>query len=122
MKHPNSKEVILVIVIGLLIVSRIFSIDNLVLVAIAIGVLGVSSSILSDKIAWAWFKLSETLGYVMSRVILTLVFFLVLTPVALLSRLFRKKDLLGKNFDRTVSSYFETRDHECGPKDLLDPW
>jgi len=122
MKRPNSKEVVLVIVVGLLIVSRIFSIDNLVYVAIIIGVLGALSSALSDKMAWVWFKIADALGYIMSRVMLTLIFFLILTPVALVSRLLRKKDLLGKKIDDKMLSYFETRDHEYTPKDLMDPW
>lgn len=122
MKQPNSKEVILVIVVGLLIISRIFSMDNLVIVAIVIGLLGVLSSTLSDKMAWLWFKVSDALGYIMSRFILTMIFFLILTPVALVSRLVRKKDLMGKKIDDSVSSYFEIRNHEYYPKDFTDPW
>ena len=122
MKRPQSKEVILVIVVGLLILSRIFSIDSLAIAAIVIGLVGVVSSTLSDKIAWVWFKISDALGYIMSRVILTLVFFLILTPVALFSRLFRKKDLMGKTIDDNVSSYFDIRDHEYHSGDLRDPW
>jgi hypothetical protein len=121
-KRPKSKEVILVIVVGLLIVSRIFSIDNLVLVAIVIGLLGALSSFLSDKIAWLWFKVSDALGFIMSRLILTLIFFLILTPVALVSRLLRKKDLMRKKIDSNISSYFEIRNHEYKPRDLMDPW
>jgi hypothetical protein len=122
MKRPDSKEVVLVIVVGLLIISRIFSTDSLVLVAIIIGLIGVLSSASSDKIAWLWFKISDALGYIMSRFILTLIFFLILTPVALLSRLTRKKDLMGKKIDGNISSYFEIRNHEYHPKDLKDPW
>ena len=122
MKRPSSREVILVIVVGLLIVSRIFSIANLVLVAIVIGLLGALSSSLSDKMAWLWFKISDALGFIMSRFILTLIFFLILTPVALISRLLRKKDLLGKKIDSNISSYFETRDHKYNTSDLMDPW
>jgi hypothetical protein len=122
MKRPGSKEVVLVIVVGLLIISKIFSLNNLVLVAIGIGVLGALSSTLSNGIAWLWFRISDALGYIMSRVILTLVFFLVLTPVALVSRLLRKKDLLGKKIDDKCSSYFEIRNHEYKPGDLVDPW
>jgi hypothetical protein len=121
MKRPP-KEVILVIVVGLLIISRIFTIDNLDMVAIVIGLIGVFSSTLSDKIAWLWFKISDILGYIMSRLLLTLIFFLILTPVALLSRIFRKKDLMEKKIDDSVSSYFDIRNHEYEAGDLRDPW
>ena len=122
MKRPQSREVILVIVLGLLIASRILAIDNLVYVAIVIGVLGAVSSFLSDKISWLWFKVSDALGYIMSRFILTLIFFLILTPVALISRLLRNKDFMRKKIDGNLSSYFEIRNHEYNPGDLMDPW
>jgi Saxitoxin biosynthesis operon protein SxtJ len=53
----------------------------------------------------AWMSLALTLGFVMSYVILTLFFFLVVTPIALLARLFRK-DFLAQQLDRQVATYW----------------
>lgn len=54
---------------------------------------------------WAWMKLTMVLNYVMTRVLLTLVYFLAVTPIGLIFKLLRK-DLLGKRFDPKASTYW----------------
>jgi hypothetical protein len=49
--------------------------------------------------------LAFTLGFVMSNVILTLFFFLFVTPIGLLARLFRK-DFLARKWDKRAASYW----------------
>ena len=56
-------------------------------------------------IEWAWLKLAMVLNYVMTRVLLTLVFFLAVTPIGLIFKLLRK-DLLGKRFDPSAKTYW----------------
>ena len=53
----------------------------------------------------AWMALGLTLGFVMSNVILVLFFFLVVTPIGLLGRLFRK-DFLARKWDKKAESYW----------------
>lgn len=53
----------------------------------------------------AWMTLAFTLGFVMSNVILTLFFFLFVTPIGLLARLFQK-DFLGRKWDKRAASYW----------------
>src|ERR1051326_3476258 len=64
------------------------------LLALILVLIGVASPWLTQKIAWVWLKFSEGLGFVMSKVILSIVFFLFLLPLSLIYKLF-KKDLLG---------------------------
>jgi hypothetical protein len=52
-----------------------------------------------------WMKVGEVLGMVMTTVILTLTFCLVMTPLGVSMRLFGK-DTLGRRFDRRRSSYW----------------
>ncbi|HST31185.1 MAG TPA: SxtJ family membrane protein [Chthoniobacterales bacterium] len=64
----------------------------------------------------AWMTLAFTLGFVMSNVILVLLFFLLVTPIGLLARLFGK-DFLGRKWDKQAESYWiqcprETRSAE----------
>ena len=59
----------------------------------------------------AWMALAFTLGFVMSNVILTLLFFLLVTPIGLLSRLFGK-DFLARKLDKHGASYWIPRAHE----------
>ena len=64
-------------------------------------------------------KFAELLGLVMNKVILSVVFFIFLVPVAFLSRMFRKNPL--KNKKETVS-YFTERNLTYTKKSLEQLW
>ena len=53
----------------------------------------------------AWISLSLVMGWIMTRLILSLLFFLVVTPVALLARLLGKK-FLNLKIDKNMSTYW----------------
>ena len=55
-----------------------------------------------------WMGLAIILGFVMSRVIIAILFYLVLTPIGLLAKLFGKKfmDLI---YNKSAESYWEIR-------------
>jgi hypothetical protein len=55
-------------------------------------------------VEWAWMKLAHYLGVAMTFVLVTLTFFLVITPVGLFIRL--RKDSLGLKFDRRAATYW----------------
>jgi hypothetical protein len=55
-----------------------------------------------------WMSLAIVLGFFMSRVILTVLFYLVLTPIALLAKLVGKKFMILK-YDKSVKTYWEKR-------------
>ena len=52
-----------------------------------------------------WMKFAEIMGAIMTRIILTLAFYLVITPFGLLLRLMRK-DLLDLRFNQQRESYW----------------
>jgi len=63
-----------------------------------------------------WMSFSLLLGWVMTRVILTIVFCLVVTPIGLLQRLFRQSNLdLG--FRTGASTYWRPREKSLAPAD-----
>lgn len=64
-------------------------------------------------IEWAWMKLAMVLNYIMTRVLLSLVFFLAVTPIGLIFKLLGK-DLLGKRFDPNAKTYW-VEPEEDGP-------
>jgi len=57
----------------------------------------------------AWMSLAFALGFVMAHVILTIFFFLVLTPTGLIARLFGQ-DFLRLKLERTARSYWIPRE------------
>lgn len=64
-------------------------------------------------IEWAWMKMAHAMGIVMTNVILILTYFLAITPIAILMKVFGK-DPLNRKFDRDAASYWEAVDPE-GP-------
>ncbi len=60
-----------------------------------------------------WMKLAVVLGWINTRILLFLFFYLVLTPIGLLMRLFGK-DFLDRKFEKEKASYWAKRE----PKDF----
>ena len=60
-----------------------------------------------------WFQLGLLLGRVVNPIVLGLIFFILITPVAIITRLFGRDELLISK--RTVSSYWLER-NPVGPK------
>jgi hypothetical protein len=69
-----------------------------------------------------WFGFSALLGSVMSRVILSLVYYFVLTPVGLLRRALGKDTLKLAAFKAGTASVFLSRAGRFTPKDLTTPF
>ncbi len=120
MKPQDRFKTILVIVTGLLALAWIFEIPLLVKIALGIGVISVFIPAGAQAIEWAWLKLALALGYINSRILLTIIYFVFLLPIAWISRLFTKDPLaLKKNM---TSSLFITRNHLYTGKDLENIW
>lgn len=57
-----------------------------------------------------WMRLALAMGFVMSRVILTLLYYLVLTPIGLLAKIVGKK-FMPLGFDKNAQTYWEKREN-----------
>ncbi|HEY3278346.1 MAG TPA: hypothetical protein VGJ94_17155 [Syntrophorhabdaceae bacterium] len=89
----------------------------LALLLLAVGVFMERWSI---RVSSGWLKFAGLLSAVNTRVILGLIFFLFLTPISLLYRMFHG-DFLGlKKGDG--KTYFSGRDHSYHAGDLTNPW
>jgi len=55
-------------------------------------------------VRWLWMKLGAVLGWINTRILLTIIFYLVVLPAGLIMRLFGK-DPLARRFDANVPSY-----------------
>jgi hypothetical protein len=84
----------LTIAMGFLVIYLAFGWKWSVYVSLGVGVLGIASGYLSRQVEWAWMQLAKILGYIVPNILLSAVFFLFLFPIAVLSRLFGKKDPL----------------------------
>ena len=97
----------------LLLLRHRFGVPLLGLGAILI-VLGLVAPKILKHLHAAWLGLSLVIGWVMTRVILTLVFFLVLTPIGLLQRLVSRSEV-DLRFRTGAHSYWLPRQKPCVP-------
>jgi hypothetical protein len=73
-------------------------------------------------LAGLWFGLSHLLGGVVSKVILTILFFLVVTPVGVIRRWSGADALQLKKWKQGRDSVFITRQGPVQDKDLMNPY
>lgn len=78
-----------------------------------LGLLGLLWPAGMKPIYLAWMALATVLGYFMSRLLLSVIFYLVLTPIGLVRRALGKRPLDLKLGDR--DSYWRVRDDEYEP-------
>lgn len=120
MNREKNLETCLVITTGLVILWLVYPIKGLLITAIAIGIIGAFIDPLAHWINWLWYKIAEVMGAIMSRILLSIVFFGFLLPLALLSRLFNGDGLQLKKKDE--GSYWTITSKKFGKKDLRDMW
>jgi hypothetical protein len=119
----NPYQTILVIVTGFILLAFVFSsIEKyLYFLALIVATLSLISHAIRDSMVWGWEKFSHAVGWFNAKVLLSIVFFLFLTPIALLSRIFRKKDTLMLKRPPDNSAFVE-RNHAFTSRDLENPW
>ncbi len=89
--------------------------------ALALLVLPLISRKAASRLAGAWLGFSEILGAVNTKVLLGAVYFLLLTPLALVFRLLHSGGFNAKA-DPDAASYFEEKEHLFSAADLEEPW
>ena len=115
---PSTPKTQLVIVTGLLVLAAVFDNEDIAYAALAVGLLSFVPAI-GDRIVWAWYKLAEGLGWFNSRVLLSVVYYVFITPIAFIFRLVGNDPLLLKD---TKGSMFNFKEHTYTKDDLENPW
>ena len=77
-------------------------------VALAFVLLGFVAPKILSPLNWLWFQLGQLLGKIVSPIVLGAIFFLLLTPVSLVTRLFGRDELRLKR-KASQSSYWLDR-------------
>ncbi len=119
MNREKNLETCLVLATASLVFFLIYKLSWLLFFAFSFGIIGLFFNKLAGWINWGWHKIADAMGFLMSRVLLTIVFFVVLIPVALIYRIFNKDPLQLK---RKSNSYWNLREHEYAAKDLENIW
>ena len=77
-----------------------------VLISLLFLILGIINSKILTPLNKAWFKFGIFLGKIISPIVMGIIFFLVVTPIAFLMRML-KKDLLNLKFNKSSSYWIE---------------
>ena len=97
MKNKTSSTTVLTISIGFLLIHIITNWQGALFISLSIGLAGLASKYLSDKIEFVWLQLAKILSYIIPNILLSLIFYFLLTPLAFLFRLFNKDVLKLSN-------------------------
>ncbi len=117
MKWQAKHTSLVVIAIGFAVLYSVFK-NYWLLTPVAIAAIGFAVSPLGEMIHRCWLMLAKVLGYINSRIILSILFFLLLSPLALFRKLFQRKP----KSPESLKSFFTTRNHVYTKEDLQAPW
>jgi len=106
----STSRTVLTIVSGLLVFYLFSDVKWILVAAIIIGLAGTISDKACDLIDFLWMKLAKLLSYFIPNILLSLLFYLFLFPIAVLAKVFGKKDELQlKNRENYSWSRTETK-------------
>ena len=100
--------IILLIITGFLFWKEKESFQIFLTFGVILCVLGVAIPVILKPIYWIWMIFATILGWVMTRVILGLLYFIIITPIGLIPRLFGKQ-FLDLRFDKSIDTYWNYR-------------
>lgn len=96
--------------------------DGMLWAAIALHVVNMMVPRIYAPIAVVWLGFSHLLGTVMSRILLSILFFGVVTPIGILRRLFGKDSLNLRAFKASEESVMLVRNHIFVSRDIEKPY
>ncbi|MDB5241967.1 MAG: rane protein [Spirosoma sp.] len=120
MNATDKAKAQLVIVTGLIVLYFVFKSPWWLYAALGVGLLSILVPIAGDLIVRAWFKVAEVLGNINGKIILSVLFFVFLFPIALLYRIMAKNPLAIKH--SSEGSFYTDRNHTYSKIDLEHPW
>jgi hypothetical protein len=120
--RSHSLRVVGVVVLALFIFGLILEWE--ILLYVGTGLLGIAlvSSTVADGLADIWMKFARIIGTVNSKIILGIIFYGFLTPIAMFYRLIHGSPIREMNRDETDGSYFVERNKRFSKDDFENPW
>ncbi len=117
-----AKDTGLALTLVLLLIVYFFGKTPLLVPTIGVLILTMTRPAVFKPLAWGWFGLSHFLGGVVSKVLLTAIFFVIVTPVGLVRKMFGVDSLRLKSWKKGNGSVFMSRDHLFSARDLEKPY
>ena len=82
-------------------------------ISIIFLILGSINSSFLTPLNKSWIKFGEILGIIIAPIVMAIVYFIILTPISIIVRLFGK-DLIKIRFKKDIDTYWKTRDKKIG--------
>ncbi|MBZ5634699.1 MAG: hypothetical protein LAO55_16370 [Acidobacteriia bacterium] len=120
--RDESRDTGMAMVLLLLILWVVLKRKELVMGAIALHVLNMTLPQLYRPIAVLWLGFSDALGAVVSKILMFIAFFAVVTPIGVLRRLLGKDSLKLRAFKAGKDSVMLARNHTFTAQDLERPY
>lgn len=113
-------KTILIIVLGLIVLHLKFQLNWILYVALTISIGSVLSQKISKTIDFLWMKLAWILSLIVPKIVLSIIFYMVLFPIASIAKLFGAKNgILLKN---TGTSSFIAINKKFEKSSFEKPW
>ena len=85
-----------------------------IIISLIFLILGLINSKILIPLNKYWIKLGELLGKIIAPIVMMIIYFVIVTPIALLLKIF-KKDILKLKLDKKVYSYWIQKEKDLGP-------
>ncbi|UCH13769.1 MAG: hypothetical protein JSV22_11755, partial [Bacteroidales bacterium] len=93
MSKGDRLKALLTITAGFLVLHLLFKKDVFLYIATGVAVVALVFPFAGKGIVWLWYKVAEILGWINSRILLTVVFFIFLLPISLAYKLAARNPL-----------------------------
>jgi hypothetical protein len=122
MSSEKCKDAGLALVLIGLICYQFWPLPLIMLLAITCLLVAMTCPLIFRPFAKLWFALSELLGTVVSKILLSVLFIALVLPVGLVRRAIGKDAMKLRSWKKNSDSVFRTRDHEFTAQDLEHPY
>lgn len=99
-----------------------FHVQQLILLSIVFLLVNMIIPAIFHYPARALFFISDLLGSVMSKILLTVIYYVFVTPLGIIRRLAAKDSLQLKKWKQDKSTVFKIREHEFQSEDIERPY
>lgn len=121
MKKEEELKTMLVLSLATIVLFLIFRLKVFVFICLGLLVVALFIPKLSLLIAKGWMAFTHCLGKINTKIIIFVSYYICLTPIAILYRLFNKKQVKDF-FDKKEGSYFKDVNKKYEKKDLEQLW
>ena len=120
--REQAKDTGMAIVLICMLVFYFYRFENFLTLSIALLIINMTVPKIYKPLAKLWFWFSNVIGFIMSNLVLTMLFLTLVTPIGVLRRITGSDSLQIKKWKKGKSSVFQIRDHTYQQKDIANPY